>query len=191
MSSHEGPPWILAVTGTARRHLSVSSERRPLSPRMFRVHPSLDVVSPERSGVARLPHLKGACMFDDRPAFGVRIRVLGGLTVAELSGELDIFAAARISARLESLVHVERPDLLLDLRPVTFLDCAGLSLLCRLRNRVLDRDGRLRLVIGNPRLLRVLRMVRLADAFEILDDLAPVVLRPEEVGASESNGVVA
>ncbi|QKV92620.1 STAS domain-containing protein [Streptomyces sp. NA02950] len=114
-------------------------------------------------------------MFDDRPAFGVRVRVLGGVTVAEVAGELDIFAAGRIAARLESLAQVRCPDLVLDLRPVTFLDCAGLSLMCRLRNRVLEREGRLRLVIDDPRFLRLLRMVRLDDAFEVLEDLTPAV----------------
>ncbi|MEU8822726.1 STAS domain-containing protein [Streptomyces sp. NPDC048636] len=114
-------------------------------------------------------------MFDDRPAFGVRVRVLGGVTVAEVAGELDIFAAGRIAARLESLAQVRCPDLVLDLRKVTFLDCAGLSLMCRLRNRVQEREGRLRLVIDDPRFLRLLRMVRLEDAFEVLDDLTPAV----------------
>ncbi|GAA2347234.1 STAS domain-containing protein [Streptomyces violaceusniger] len=114
-------------------------------------------------------------MFDDRPAFGVRVHALGGVTVAEIAGELDICAVGRIVARLDSLVQVRCPDLILDLRPVTFLDCAGLSLLCRLRNRVLERDGRLRLVISDPRFLRLLRMVRLDDAFEVLEDLTPAI----------------
>ncbi|WP_445516474.1 STAS domain-containing protein [Streptomyces sp. NEAU-174] len=125
-------------------------------------------------------------MFDDRPAFGVRVQVLGGVTVAEIAGELDIFAAGRIVARLDSLVQVRCPDLVLDLRPVTFLDCAGLSLLCRLRNRVLERDGRLRLVIADPRFLRLLRTVRLDDAFEVLEELTPAI-----AGAAGAAGPVA
>jgi anti-sigma B factor antagonist len=130
-------------------------------------------------------------MLDDRPAFGVRVRALGGVTVAEVAGELDIFAAARISARLDSLAQARCPDLVLDLRPVTFLDCAGLSLLCRLRNRVLARDGRLRLVIDDPRFLRLLRMVRLDDAFEVLDDLAPVVVGAADPVAGGSSDAIA
>ncbi|MBD3007462.1 STAS domain-containing protein [Streptomyces sp. 5-10] len=122
-------------------------------------------------------------MFDDRPAFGVRVHALGGVTVAEIAGELDIFAVGRIVARLDSLVQARCPDLILDLRPVTFLDCAGLSLLCRLRNRVLERDGRLRLVISDPRFLRLLRMVRLDDAFEVLEDLTPAIAGAAGPGA--------
>ncbi|GAA2353229.1 STAS domain-containing protein [Streptomyces cuspidosporus] len=130
-------------------------------------------------------------MLDDRPAFGVRVRVLGGVTVAEITGELDILAAARISARLDSLARPARPNLVLDLRMVTFLDCSGVSLLCRLRNRVLERGGRLRLVIVDPRFLRLLRMVRLEDAFEVVDDLALAVARSGEVSAGGGNGALA
>ncbi|MEK8172547.1 STAS domain-containing protein [Streptomyces sp. M19] len=130
-------------------------------------------------------------MFDDRPAFGVRVRMLGGVTVVEVSGELDIFASARISARLDSLVHSSRPDLVLDLRPVTFMDCAGLSLLCRMRNRVLEREGRLRVVIVDPRFLRLLRMVRLEGVFEVLDDLAAAVIQSGDLGTEGTNGAIA
>ncbi|MDT3397979.1 STAS domain-containing protein [Streptomyces sp. B1866] len=113
-------------------------------------------------------------MIDDWPAFGVRVRTLGGTTVVEIWGELDLYAASRISVRIDTLVPAEVSDLVLDLRPVTFMDCAGLSLLCRLRNRALARGSRLRLVMDSPRLLRLLRMVRLEGVFEILPDLRPV-----------------
>jgi anti-sigma B factor antagonist len=96
-----------------------------------------------------------------------------------------------MSARLDSLAREARPNLVLDLRMVTFLDCAGVSLLCRLRNRALERGGRLRLVIVDPRFTRLLRMVRLEDAFEVVDDLALAVARSGEVSAGGSNGVIA
>jgi anti-sigma B factor antagonist len=128
---------------------------------------------------------------DDCPAFGVREHTLDGVTVVEISGELDLFTAARISGRLAALACSECPDLVLDLRPVAFLDCAGLSLLCRLRNRVLARGGRLRLVIRDERLLRLLRLVRLDDAFEVVPDLAAVLACPGRPRAGENNGAIA
>jgi len=63
------------------------------------------------------------------------------------------------------------PDLVLDPRPATFNDGSGLRLLCRARNRVLARQGRLRLAADSGRLLRILRPALLANAFEILPDL--------------------
>jgi len=98
-------------------------------------------------------------------------RVVGGTTVVEVRGEIDLFTAAPLSVRLDSLTAVRRPDLVLDLRPVVFIDCSGLRLLCRTRNRVLARHGRLRLVTGDGCFLRILRAARLADVFEIHPDL--------------------
>ncbi|EPD69059.1 STAS domain-containing protein [Streptomyces sp. HGB0020] len=98
-------------------------------------------------------------------------RVVGGTTVVEVRGEIDIFTAVPLLARLDILTAGGRPDVVLDLRPVIFIDCSGLRLLCRTRNRVLARQGRLRLVTGSRRFLRVLRAVRLAGVFEIHPDL--------------------
>ncbi|MBH5336942.1 STAS domain-containing protein [Streptomyces pactum] len=112
-------------------------------------------------------------MVKEETAFGIRQRTLGGITLVEMAGELDIVAAGTARPCLDALVRGGRhPDIVLDLRGVTFVDCAGLSVLCRVRNRVLERGGRLRLVIDDPRLRRLLKIVRLDDAFEVLDDLA-------------------
>ncbi|MBI0384114.1 anti-sigma factor antagonist, partial [Streptomyces albiflaviniger] len=47
-------------------------------------------------------------------------------------------------------------------------------------------DGRLRLVIADPRFVRLLRTVRLDDAFEVLEDLTPAI-----AGAAGAAGPVA
>ncbi|MGY6022587.1 STAS domain-containing protein [Streptomyces spinosirectus] len=99
-------------------------------------------------------------------------RVVGGTTVVELRGEIDLLTAVPLSARLDSLTAGSRPDLVLDLRPLIFIDCSGLRLLCRTRNRVLARQGRLRLVTRDRRFLRILRAARLTDVFEIHPDLS-------------------
>ncbi|MFJ2238074.1 STAS domain-containing protein [Streptomyces sp. NPDC087859] len=98
-------------------------------------------------------------------------RVIGGTTVVELRGEIDILEAPPLSARLDTLTAGPCPDLLLDLRPVSFIDCSGLRVLCRVRNRVLTRHGRLRLVSDSPRFARILRSTFLTNLFEIHSDL--------------------
>lgn len=100
-------------------------------------------------------------------------RVIGGTTVVEMRGEIDMLTATPLSARLDTLTAGPHPHLVLDLRPVTFIDGSGLRLLCRARNRVLARQGSLRLVADSGRLLRILRPALLADVFEILPDLHP------------------
>ncbi|MGW2460456.1 STAS domain-containing protein [Streptomyces sp. NPDC001761] len=90
-----------------------------------------------------------------------------GPTVLALRGEIDLLTAPALSARLDALTARPRPDLVLDLRPTEFIDCAGLGVLCRARNRVLARGGRLRLVTDSARFLRLLRVTGLGDVFEV------------------------
>ncbi|AZP15518.1 anti-sigma factor antagonist [Streptomyces aquilus] len=95
-------------------------------------------------------------------------RLVGGTIVVEVQGEIDLCTGPPLSARLDALTAGPFPDLVLDLRPVSFVDCSGLRALCRARNRVLARGGRFRLVTESARLLGILRCVDLGDAFEVL-----------------------
>jgi anti-sigma B factor antagonist len=90
-----------------------------------------------------------------------------GATVLELRGEIDLVTALSLSARLDALTAHSRPDLVLDLRRVSFIDCSGLSILCRVRSRILTRKGRLRLVTDSSHFLRLLRHAGLSDVFEV------------------------
>ncbi|WP_055524795.1 STAS domain-containing protein [Streptomyces graminilatus] len=94
-------------------------------------------------------------------------RTSGGTTVLPLRGEIDILTVPALSAQLDTLTADHSPDLVLDLRTVSFIDCAGLGLLCRARNRARARHGRLRLVTDSTWLLRLLRCTGLTDSFDI------------------------
>ncbi|EFL35758.1 anti-sigma-B factor antagonist [Streptomyces viridochromogenes DSM 40736] len=93
--------------------------------------------------------------------------------VVTLHDEIDLLTAPALRERLDLLTAGPRPDLVLDLRPVSFIDCAGLGVLCRARNRVLARRGRLRLVTDSGFLRRVLRHAGLAGVFEVLPGMPP------------------
>ncbi|MFI2206534.1 STAS domain-containing protein [Streptomyces sp. NPDC020192] len=98
-------------------------------------------------------------------------RAVGGTTVVELRGETDILTAPPIGTRLDDLTAVALPDLVVDLRAVSFIDCAGLGMLCRARNRAVQRQGRLGLVTDSNQILRVLSGAGLDGVFEIYDRL--------------------
>ncbi|WP_326574234.1 STAS domain-containing protein [Streptomyces sp. NBC_00481] len=113
-------------------------------------------------------------------------RTVGGATVVTLRGEIDIVTAPSLAACLDSLTSGPRPDLVLDLRPVSFIDCAGLGVLCRARNHAKARDGRLRLVTNSAPFLRILRHADLTGVFDIRTRL------PEEaVGSPVADSVSA
>ncbi|MER6208790.1 STAS domain-containing protein [Streptomyces sp. NPDC001642] len=109
-------------------------------------------------------------------------RVIAGTTVLALSGELDLLTAQPLSARLDMLTADPHPDLVLDLRTVSFVDCAGLSVLCRARNRTATRGGRLRLVTADAGFLRILRHAQLGGVFEIHARLSNALAVSPEFG---------
>ncbi|RPF30915.1 STAS domain-containing protein [Streptomyces sp. TLI_185] len=111
-------------------------------------------------------------------------RLIGDTTVMEVRGEIDILTATPLSARLDTLTAGPCPDLVLDLRPVTFIDGSGLRLLCRARNRILARQGRLRLVADSDRVPRILRLALLGGVFEILPDLHTDLFDAPEQGTA-------
>ncbi|MGW4086568.1 STAS domain-containing protein [Streptomyces sp. NPDC004822] len=113
---------------------------------------------------------------------------VGGPTVVALRGDIDVDTATSLTTRLDALTSAPSPDLVLDLRGVTFIDCAGLGVLCRVRNRVLARTGRLRLVSDSARFRRMLRLVDLGGAFEVTSRLPDVLSRPVDAGAGPGAG---
>lgn len=98
-------------------------------------------------------------------------RTVAGTTIVTLHGELDLGTAIGLTAHLDTLTSGPHPDLVLDLRAVSFIDCAGLRVLCRAHNRARARHGRLRLVTTDGGFLRVLCAAGLSDAFEIHPEL--------------------
>jgi anti-sigma B factor antagonist len=114
----------------------------------------------------------------------LRVRHEGGLTVAELRGEIDIASYLEIEPHLDRLTAGRGVSLVIDLRRVDFFDCSGLRLLSRARYRLLDRDGRLHLVCADPVTLRILRVTgvdRLLPPLPSLDAILspPVLISPE------------
>lgn len=94
-----------------------------------------------------------------------RVYRRNGRTVVALRDEIDIATAALIAPALDGATSDGSPHVVIDLTEVSFLDCSGLTLLCRTRRRALDRDGRFWLVCDCPRILRLLRAGRLHDLF--------------------------
>lgn len=115
-------------------------------------------------------------------------RAAGGTTLLEIRGELDILAVSVLSDRLDDITGAQGVDLVLDVRAVTFIDCAGLSLLSRARQRTRQRGGRLRLTGagGGGSVARLLRMTGLEGSFDLVPDDAA---RDTLAGAAGPAGV--
>ncbi|WP_427924514.1 STAS domain-containing protein [Streptomyces sp. cg40] len=106
-------------------------------------------------------------------------RPYGRFTVVEVSGEIDMATAGLVVEHLDAATAVAEPDVLVDLRPVEFLDCSGLRVLCRAEARARERGGRLRIVSDGPRIDRLLRASGLLGRFPPLRVLPSQEERPQ------------
>lgn len=108
-----------------------------------------------------------------------RTHRVGGYTVVELHGEIDIAGVGSVGPMLDAATAGDKPAVIVDLRPAAFFDCSGLGLLCRAHRRVMERGGRMRLVCDNALILRTLRAGRM------LDVLRPVATLDEALREGE------
>ncbi|MFF3484589.1 STAS domain-containing protein [Streptomyces sp. NPDC002701] len=104
---------------------------------------------------------------------------LGAATVVEVHGEIDLHSAARITADLDAATGEQAPHVLVDLRPVTFIDSSGLNLLHRAHCRARSRGGSVRLIVDQPRIRHLLHVTALGciPVATDLDDIGDKVLR--------------
>jgi anti-anti-sigma factor len=78
-------------------------------------------------------------------AFVVQKRVVDGVTVVTLAGELDLAAVPELGRELSRASDATRPDVVVDLRQVTFMDCSALGVVLRTHKQVTAAGGCLRL----------------------------------------------
>jgi len=94
----------------------------------------------------------------DLPGAHARCFRRGQATVVELHGEIDLHTACELTGDLDSVTGRAAPHVLIDLRPVTFIDSSGLNLLSRAHGRARSRGGSIRLVTDQPRIRRLLHL---------------------------------
>lgn len=109
--------------------------------------------------------------------FEVTVEQRGGTVHVALVGELDISTATRLEDEL-ARQEAERPSLIvLDLQRLTFMDSTGLRLLISADTRAREEGRSLAIVPGNEMVQRVMRLTRLDERLNIVDD--PTALAAE------------
>lgn len=118
-------------------------------------------------------------MADGRMACGPGIR-----TLRAASGRRDGGQRARRSGRghsppfrdaLDAAVEGGDEPVVADLTGVTFIDSTGLGVLIGTRRRCLDAGRELRIVVADPRILKVFEITGLTDLFIIHPALEPAI----------------
>ncbi|MEV7885485.1 STAS domain-containing protein [Streptomyces sp. NPDC002817] len=96
------------------------------------------------------------------------LRTETGLLVAELHGDIDLATATHLSLWFDSLAAVTAPGYVVDLRPVSFIDSAGLNVVLRFRRRVIEARCGFALLCDTGQL----RLLRANGTAEVLNPFA-------------------
>src|SRR2546423_979949 len=90
-----------------------------------------------------------------------------GVAVIALSGEVDVYTSPRVKQEIVDLLNGGTTKLLVDLTGVEYLDSTGLGVLIGGLKRAREREGDLKLICDNPRILRIFEITGLTKIFEI------------------------
>ncbi len=97
-------------------------------------------------------------------AHGLRVDIRPGVpAVAEISGEIDIASASWLRETLLLAIRCHGAAICVDLRGVTFLDCAGVSALLATARRARLEGGRMRVTSPSAPAMRVIALLGLRD----------------------------
>jgi anti-anti-sigma factor len=95
------------------------------------------------------------------PGLDISTRTVGGMTIAELAGELDIASAPALREQLLSLLRPGSSRFVIDLSKVSLCDASGLAVLVGIGRRARLLGGFLRLAAVSPQADRVLHITGL------------------------------
>jgi anti-sigma B factor antagonist len=87
--------------------------------------------------------------------------------VVMLKGEVDLAQAPTLREDLETLLAAGHSTVVVDMLDVSFLDSTALGVLVAALGRCQRAGGNLHLIVTEPRVLKVLEITGLADAFPL------------------------
>jgi anti-sigma B factor antagonist len=98
-------------------------------------------------------------------------RTVGGWTVVDVKGEVDLFTAPRLREHVVGLVEEDQRRIVVNLEDVDFMDSTGLGVLVGALKRLKEKDGQLALICSQGSVLRVLTVTGLNKVFSIYDSV--------------------
>jgi anti-anti-sigma factor len=101
--------------------------------------------------------------------------------VVTIRGELDMSTAGELRECLLRVMHQHGPRLTLDLGCVTFMDCAGISVLLAARRHARLESGRVYVARASPQVRRLIELLRMERLFASEDELAGSALAASQV----------
>jgi anti-anti-sigma factor len=114
------------------------------------------------------------------PTPGFPVRGADGVSIVELSGDLDLASAPGLREQLLGLLRPGASRLVLDLSKVTFCDASGLAVLVGASHRARVLGGFLRLAAVSPPADRVLHITGLHRHLSIYPTVHAATAAPSD-----------
>ena len=105
----------------------------------------------------------------------IEVAQRGGSTVVAARGEVDVATAPALRDGIDKAVDDGGGAVVVDLTGVTFIDSTGLGVLIGGRKRCIDAGRELRVVVTEPRILKVFEITGLTELFAIHGSLTPAL----------------
>ncbi len=99
--------------------------------------------------------------------FECSIEIGADRSVVTVAGEIDVATAPALRERLDEVQATEPAVLIVDLLGVTFIDSTALGVLIGARKQCVAAGGSMRLVIAEPRILKIFEITGLTELFPI------------------------
>ena len=103
--------------------------------------------------------------------FELRVDRSQGATRIALVGEVDIAVRETVrDAVTDALSERPAPELVIDLREVTFMDSAGIGELVACHKRAVEKSGTIKILKPNEKLLDLFTITKLIEIFDIYEN---------------------
>jgi anti-sigma B factor antagonist len=88
-------------------------------------------------------------------------------TIVSVAGEIDAYTAPKLREALTPLTDESKPNIIVNLKNVSYMDSTGLGVFVGLLKSVRKEDGQLKLVELTERLERLFSITGLSDIIDI------------------------
>jgi anti-sigma B factor antagonist len=88
-------------------------------------------------------------------------------TIVSVAGEIDAYTAPKLREALTPLTNESKPNIIVNLKNVSYMDSTGLGVFVGLLKAVRSEDGQLKLVELTDRLERLFSITGLSDIIDI------------------------
>jgi anti-sigma B factor antagonist len=107
---------------------------------------------------------------DERAAdFRLEVEHEHDASIVAVIGDVDLYSAPELREQLATLVDAGTDRVVVDLTECTFLDSMGLGVLVGAKKRMVERDGRIDLVVPTPQIRRIFEITMLDEIFGVYE----------------------